>query len=209
MRAKFFKAIAAIVLSTSVLLSADQFSGEKGDLWTGGSLNFMSLSASGSSSSIGMLMLSPMLRFFPATGFCLGPKLSWTGIYQSDMSENMFGLGAEIGYARGISTIPYFITSPHFEFINESQTVSPGNYGSSSRSSSSQAFFLPFSAGLIVPMGRGLGMQFEAGYSIGFNLGSGSSQTLNILSIGMGICGLGNTVAVSIVNMFDLLTSVF
>ena len=94
--------------------------------------------------------------------------------------------------------------SPHFVFISNSSSSE-----FSSNDNSSQVLFLPFTAGVIVPIGRGLGLEVEAGYSVGFNLSSSGSETANAVTIGVGICGIGRTTAVSIVNVFNLLTSAF
>jgi hypothetical protein len=205
MSTKFIRAIVAVVFSTSILSAADQFSGEKGDIWTGGSFSFMSMwSSVPNSSGVNFVMLSPMMRFFPANNFCLGPKVSWIGMYPKNNSINMFGLGIDLGYAGGTSTIPYFLVSPQFMFASSSSTSS--GY---SHTSSSQAFILPFTFGTIIPIGKSLGLQLEAGYNAQFDItsGGGNSYTLNTITLGIGVCGLGQKVAVSVVNTFGLFLS--
>ena len=197
---KISMAIVAVCMST---LFADKFSGKQGDIWTGGSFNFMSVKTNGVSDRGNILTLCPMVRFFPVSGLCLGPRISWMGIYEGSSRNNIFGLGMDIGYAGGSQVIPYFITSPHFAFVSSSSSNS--YYGSSS--SSSQAFFLPFTAGMIIPTGSSLGIQLELGYSI--NTSSSLGEADNVFSIGIGVCGLGEKLAVSIVNTLNLMTSAF
>jgi hypothetical protein len=192
---KISMAIVAICMST---LFAEKFSGKQGDIWTGGSFNYLSMGGSGGSDRMNIVTLDPMIRFFPVSGLCLGPRITWMGEFSGDYSLNNFGLGMDIGYAGGSQAIPYFISSPHFVFIS-----------SNASSTSTQAFFLPFTAGMIIPAGSSLGIQLELGYSIGFNMGSGSGETANAFTIGIGVCGLGEKLAVSIVNTLNLMTSAF
>jgi len=196
-RLKNAMAIVAICISA---LFAGQFSGTRGDLWTGGSFSYMSVGASGGDRE-NIVTLCPTLRFFPVSGFCLGPRMSWMGEFIGSSSQNIFGVGMDIGYAHGTSIIPYILSSPHFAFVNSSYNY----FGSSS--SSDQVFFLPFTGGIIVPVGKNLGIQFELGYSMGFDMSS--NQSPNVFSIGIGICGLGEKLAVSVVNTFNLMTSAF
>jgi hypothetical protein len=94
--------------------------------------------------------------------------------------------------------------------VNETYPTYNGYPSTSSSSTSHQIFFLPFSAGLIIPVANNLGVQIEGGYSVGWNISSGNhDETLNAFTIGIGICGLGQKMAVSIVNFFNLLTSIY
>jgi hypothetical protein len=163
----------------------------------------MSVGASGVDNRENIVTLSPLLRFFPVSGLCLGPKISWMGIFEEDFSENIFGLGMDIGYVGKSTVMPYIITSPHFAFMGSSYSEPYGE------NSSDQVFFLPFTAGLIIPAGKNLGVQLEVGYSIGFNMSSSQNTTANAFTIGLGICGLGEKVAVSVVNTLNLMTSAF
>ena len=206
MSTKFIKSVAVLVISASALF-ADQFSGKQGDFWTGGSFNLISVwENDGLAHSEYAANVSPTLRFFPIDRLCVGPKLSWTGTFGYAPEENIFGAGIDLGYGNGTSVFGYVITSPHFVFA-DAYYGAPGNY--SNTSIHSKAFFLPFTGGIIIPVGKNIGIQLEGGYSVGFSMKSGQNETANAISIGFGVCGLGQKVAVSVLDAINLSGSAF
>jgi hypothetical protein len=199
MFSKLKTSIVVVTVCVSALF-AQQFGGNRGDIWTGGSFNFMTIGSNGGGDRDNIFTLCPILRFFPVTGLCLGPRISWMGMFEGSLNEDIFAVGMDVGYVGRANVISYLLTSPHFAFISTS-----GAYGGGS----AQAFFLPFSAGVIIPAGQSLGIQLEAGYSIGFNTSSSQDPAANAFTIGIGVCGLGEKLAVSVVNTFNLMTSAF
>jgi hypothetical protein len=202
MFSKLKTSIIVVTVCVSALF-AQQFGGNRGDIWTGGSFNFVTAGSSGGGDRENLFTLCPILRFFPVTGLCLGPRISWMGEFWPSFDINVFAAGMDIGYVGKANVISYLLTSPHYAFLGESSS------GLSISSSSLTVFYLPFSAGVIIPVGQSLGIQLEAGYSIGFNTSPNQGSSSNAFSIGIGVCGLGEKLAVSVVNTLNLMSSAF
>ena len=198
-----------IVLMVSVLFAAthaERFNAQQGQMWLGGNINYLTMgikykeSLYSSDERINLLMFSPILRFFPANYFSFGPKLSWTGMFQDGYSVNLWGLGIEPGFVYGgDNVLPYFFVAPHASIMSFN---SDSDYDDSD---SEVMFKLPFSAGLVLPIAESVGFQFEVGFSLGFH----EDVTTNTFFIGIGICGLGENVAVSVINSISALSSTY
>lgn len=183
------KCVLILVVAGSIVSSAMAFDASKGSLWTGGAFSFQSLGANYKHSEysperMNMLTLSPILRIFPSNNICVGPKVSFLGLFSDGENLTMFGIGGEIGVVGSSSNSPYFIVSPGFQIAGGSDM------------DSENAFELPFAGGVILPVMKNIGMQVEAGLSFGFN----EEVTTNTFSISFGICGLGEKTVVSILN---------
>jgi hypothetical protein len=183
--------------------SGSFFMARKGQAWLGGGVNFMSMGAKYKDlryndiddSRLNMLSVAMITRFFPANNFCMGPKFGWNGMFVENLSINTYNIGGDIGavFGNSGSAMPYFITSPH-------AAISSGSYGSNG------IFVLPFTLGVMVPIGKsGVAMQYEFGLSFAFE----EKYTINSFSIGFGISGLGKKVAVSMVNTMGLFSQLF
>ena len=184
----------AVLVLISTPVHSQIFNARQGDIWLGGSMGFSSIGRSNSNSRrVNTLYVSPMIRFFPAQHLVAGPKFTWTGTYYNSEKYNTLGFGGEIGFAFGSGTIPYILVSPQFG------TIIVDSY-------SEEAFIFPLTAGIIVPVGGNLGLQFEVGYTL--NRYKDSNPT-NVFSIGIGVCGLGKKLAVSVLNNIASTSSVF
>ena len=189
--------IVTLLLSINYSLTNSQtFNASHGNIWTGGSFGFSTYGVTLKNtdyidnSRINCFSLSPIFRTFPYNNFFLGPKLSWLGMHSGSSSENLWQLGGEIGCAFNAITIPYLYTSPH-ALISNSSYYSPESM-----------FKLPFNAGIIIPVMKNVGFQIEAGYCLGFP--SEGHYHTNSFSIGIGICGLGENTAISMVNVLSI-----
>ena len=169
---------------------SETFNAKRGDIWMGGNLLFSSTGGSNERDRLNMLQLSPTFRIFPISYLYVGPKFSWTGIFIDEEAFNMMNLGGEIGCAFGGTIIPYLQTAPHASIAFDAR-------------SSEEMFYLPFTAGLIAPVADNLGIQFELGISVSFYKGN----TYNTFSIGFGVCGLGEKLAISMMNGISSITS--
>ena len=181
-----------IFVIITVVQVACGFDASQGNIWTGGAFSFQSMGAKNKNydfdiDRMNMLMLSPTLRLFPVSHFCIGPAFNWMGIFSGGDNMNFFGVGGEIGFVGFAGgTAPYVLVSPGAQIINGS--------GASSQS----IFELPFSAGLIIPIDKNIGFQLEAGLTFGFD----EDVTTNTISFGIGVCGLGERTAVSVLSKF-------
>jgi len=169
---------------------SQSFDGSKKNQWFGGEFSLsshgMSLRNSDySSDRLNIIQFSPVTRFFPANHFCIGPKFGWTGIFSSGEQEQVLSFGGELGVVYGLeSIIPYLLVSPH-------ESISIGGNGN--------MFSIPITAGIMIPLKDVVGLQFEVGVSLGIE----KNYTYNTISIGIGICGLGEKSAVSFLNRFS------
>lgn len=192
----FFRAIISLIVCVSVI-SAQQVSNfsTKGSTWLGGGMSYASIGYEGGDSRMNMLQLSPVLRFFPADHFMIGPNVSWTGMFADGESVNQFGLGLEIGGAfnNGGTVIPY---------VRSGGSVAI--FGGSGMSSET-GFSLPLAAGMIIPIGGVLALQIEPAYTITWV----NESSMNVFSLSFGICGIGEKTAVSVMQGMSGLTSFF
>lgn len=193
------KIIAGAVLLINITnVNAQPFSARQGDLWLGGGIEFSSYGTKlndyqdANFPRKNLLLLSPIIRFFPANNIVFGPKISWTGMYYDEISMNVLGLGGEIGYVGNSRVSPYFLVSPHLT------ATMFDDY-------SSNMFMLPFTVGTITPIMENVGIQLEVGYTLGFH----EYFSTNTFSVAVGICGLGERVAISLVNTVATLNQYF
>ena len=214
-------AVAALCLSAPInSIDRETFSARQGSIWLGGSFGFSTTGLKIKDTSvsnppdtrINMVTFSPTLRFFPINYFVIGPKLSWMGMfyhtsssdrYQINSSLHTWGLGGELGLVYGSKfVIPYLFAAPQASIVrNEGKYESSSTLFSDSDENLSieHMFVLPLSGGAIFPVGKNLGIQFETGIKFRFH----EDFTMNTFFIGIGICGLGEKVVVSMVNIFS------
>jgi hypothetical protein len=179
----FFKTAALVVLSLSALFaqSNNSFS-TQGSKWLGGGLTFFSVGDE--YNRVRILQASPILRFFPADHFMIGPSFSWTGMYYDSYAINQFGLGFEIGgvFNAGGQLFPYVMSG--------GQVVITGGEGSSTT-----GFKVPISGGLLIPLGNFFGLQIEPSF---INTWVESGHYANSIGIKIGICAFGERAAISV-----------
>ena len=208
-----------------------RFNAKKGQAWLGGSFGYMSIGGERKVEDYernsttymlektskwekqdreGVLVISPITRFFPANNFCLGPKFGWTGSFQKDYSRNAISLGGDIGFvgSRNLA-LPYVLVSPHVLITSvNSQNNSSLNVNSWAkvRDTSITHFVLPVTGGLMIPSGKsGIGLQVEVGYSMSFE----ENVKQNMFFVGFGVCGLGQKVAISFLNVIGMMSGMY
>lgn len=194
---RFVKASFLMIIAFTVKIFG--FYAQTGDIWVNGEFSLLSDGVkynhpnsayndflNKNSERTNQVSLSSAVRFFLVDHFCLGPRISWIGLYYEDdsieYSNNTFELNGELGFT-GVSNkiYPYFIVSPGVEF-----------------NSNFSRFVLPFSAGFMLAISEHLGLQIEFGLKFGFE----EYYTTNTIAIGIGICGFGKNSAISILNQF-------
>jgi hypothetical protein len=189
------KAIVPLILFVGII-SAQQVSNfsKKGSSWLGGGLNYSSIGIEGESDRLSMLQVSPILRFFPADHFMIGPNISWTGIFVEGESVNQFGIGLEIGgvFDGGGKTFPYVRSGGSLAILGAGGESATG-------------FSLPLAAGIIIPVGRVFALQIEPAYTITWV----ENSSMNVFSLSFGICGIGEKSAVTVMQGMSGLTSLF
>jgi hypothetical protein len=57
------------------------------------------------------VQVAPILRFFPADHFMLGPNISWTGMFADGDNVNQFGMGLDIGAVFDLNENYYYLRS--------------------------------------------------------------------------------------------------
>jgi hypothetical protein len=195
----FSISVLAVITFTSNIKSAEFFTGA-GSSWLGGSFAYANISAKGMSSSLNYFVLNPIVRFFAADCFFLGPRINWVRMSSGESSQNMFGFGAELGFAFGknLSAIPYLrsgIQLDLYSITEETYSYNPyGPSGTTTSTNSQNGYTIPLGFGLMIPFASsGIGLQFELGYDIK----TVKDQSVNVLMISFGFCGIGKTSAVS------------
>ncbi len=190
-------AIATVcMLFASSRSSGRGFGGRQGDMWYGGSFSYNSFGAKlhgYSFDRVNTVELSPIVRYFPADNFILGPKLSWKGTFMKKQKINGFGFGLETGIVFNGEMIPYLLTSPQGSFITSSYEEFSGYEQPLEGTDKDLMFILPLSVGVIIPFSNSIGIQLEFGVQWGFL----DDVTYNQVSLGFGVCGFGGKTAVS------------
>ena len=173
--------------------TTETFSARKGDLWLGGSLMFTSKGyLEEDYPRYTRFRLAPIFRSFPITRLFIGPKFAWSSQFFYGYKLHAVDLGGELGYAFPAAVLPYLLCGPHVTLYSDTHQ-------------SAKMVNIPISGGVIIPLAGNLGMQFELGYSLGFRDGTTSS----VISVGLGVCGLGRTVAVSVLNSINAVSNDF
>lgn len=165
---------------------------KKGSKWLGGGFNFSSIGIE--DERLNMLQASPILRFFPADHLMVGPSISWTGIFVDSENINQFGFGAEIG---GV----FENNGKSFYYIRSSlNVIILGGTGENI-----SGFSLPIAGGVIIPIGKIFAVQIEPS----FTFTQLEDANMNIFNLNIGICGIGEKSAVSVMQNTLGITSLF
>ena len=183
-------AVAALVAGACFLTNAENSFTERGSIWTGGSLGFSTIGMEGQSYRQNMLLLSPILRFFPANYFAVGPRAQITGVYDKYSSINQIGIGVDLAFAYQVpnSVTPYFRSGGQFDLYTMSST-----HSGITTSDSYQGYTVPFAIGIIIPVGGIFAIQMEPSIQIK----GAEDNTMNIFSISFGFAGIQNKLCVS------------
>ena len=189
--------VTAIIISIITVSNsqAGDFS-KQGSTWLGGGLSFSSIGVEHEDTRMNTLQVAPILRFFPADHFMIGPSLSWTGMFFDGEAINQFGIGADIGGVFNVDDklYPYVRSGGNLAVI-----------GGSGIGETATGFSLPIAGGLIIPVGRIFALQIEPAYTITWI----ESESINVFSISFGICGIGEKSAVSVMQGISGSTSFF
>lgn len=183
-----------ISLLTIRSVQASDFSNQ-GSAWLGGGLSYSSIGAGGDDYRLNLLQVAPILRFFPVDHFMIGPSLSWTGMFVDEGGINQFGIGADIGGVFNVDDklYPYIRSGGNislFTISDEEPLV---------------GFSLPIAFGFIIPVGKIFALQIEPSFTVTWVEG----ENLNVFNISIGICGIGEKAAVSVLQGMTGITSLF
>jgi len=190
----FMRRIILTIIAGCILLSvpshplASEFS-TKGSIWLGGGFDFNSFKDDFNHERLNTIQISPILRYFPADHLMVGPSLSWSGVFLGSAQSSSVAFGIEVGQVGDIKGLlyPYYRTGISWTtFSGLSNEVSTG-------------FVLPVSLGVIIPAGRCFGVQIEPG----FTYTQLEKSEMNTISVSIGICGIGEKSAISIMQNFS------
>jgi len=138
------------------------------------------------------VQVAPILRFFPADHFMLGPNISWTGMFADGDNVNQFGMGLDIGAVFDLNENYYYLRS------GGSLAVVGGK-----GMNSSSGFSLPIAGGIIIPIGKMLAFQIEPGITITWI----EETYMTVFNVSLGFCGIGEKSAVSVLQGLGGLTN--
>jgi len=196
-------AAAMVALFGSRAQSAEFFT-DQGSVWTGGYLTFESVSVRGESVPENLWMVSPVVRYFPVKYFFVSPYFTWEFMnVGSTSSSGSVLIGPEIGFAYGknIPVIPYVKSG-----VDYAHSYGSYNYGAGYPEAKygTDGYQIPISAGVMIPVIDGLGFQVEGGFAYQHQRESGSGITSDqsVISISIGVCGIGKGTALSFLNTF-------
>lgn len=161
---------------------ASDFS-KQGSTWLGGGFNFSSLGFESGDERVNKLQIAPIIRFFPVDHIMVGPSVSWTGMFAGGEAINQFEMGADVGAVFNIDdkVYPYVRSGGNLALLAGGGATASG-------------FSLPIASGLIIPIGKIFAFQIEPAFTITWIEGT----TMNLFSINLGICGIGEKSAISI-----------
>ncbi len=160
------------------------FFSDQGSSEIGGSIAVSSASTSGVSGSATTLQLTPVINFFPARYFLVGPAIQYQGQWAYGSSQTQLNLGINLGivYPINNSKALFYLTSgvQYVDFASYSET----------------GYSIPINIGWKIPIYNHLCISF--GPSVSFTTVSGSSepyeaassQTITMFQFLIGFSGL-------------------
>ena len=155
---------------------------DPGSCELGGTIGYTHLSVSGSSENL--MQIAPVMNFFAARCFMLGPALSYTGMWDTYESTYDVGLGFNTGVVTPINNgTSFFYLTSGIQLVLEGYSVEPA-YGSSSADHT--GYSIPIQIGFKFPVQQHLSINF--GPAITFM--TINNQTETQISIAFGISGL-------------------
>jgi hypothetical protein len=194
--------IAGMVMFTAHSSMAAEFFTDHGSYWLGGEASFSTAGYSGENSRINFLSVTPIVRFFPAKSFFVGPALSWKGAFEENYSTNVFGLGVDLGFAFGEkhSVVPYFRSGGQFDIYAYSESSNNYDGYDNSYHYHENGFTLPIAGGVIIPLFDVIALQIEPSFTLNWIDG----ESFNTFGISFGFCGKGTRSAISILNGINI-----
>jgi hypothetical protein len=180
--------------------AAGEYFTDQGSMWTGGGLGFYQYQYRGASDPSNTFIFEPLFRYFPCKYLVVGPAFLWSTSSQINYSSYSISIGPEIGFAYGnnLPVIPYVLSS--FRYTHSSVTNKSSGF-SQSYSYGTEGYEIPIATGVIIPVVNGLGFQVEMGYNYAHRNEYYSQSDLGTFHIAFGICGIGNKVAISLMNL--------
>ncbi len=158
--------------------SATSFS-DAGSMEFGGQIGFSNTSGPGA--TVNTFSVAPVLNFFPAQHFLLGPAIGYTGEWGGGNSLSEFNLGINTGIVAPIND-----GSAFFYLTSGVQLVLAGESESGFGSSNATGYAIPINVGVKIPVQKHIAINL--GPSLTFTTVSGQT-TLQVL-ISCAITGL-------------------
>jgi len=213
---KFIQVLCILsTIVTTVVAQEQFFDASQGNIWLGGGVSYSSMGFKFDGVSaeyrLNSLNISPIIRFFPLNGVILGPKIDYARIAESINGKsdgvNLMGIGGEVGYIYGKSTVkPFIFTSPQFSVRLEDdddgvqdEPLSLIKMQNKNSREDDVVFTLPFTGGLMIPLSDNLGLQLETGMKYKFD----ADYSTNTFFFGFGVYGLGTKSAVSVMTTLN------
>jgi hypothetical protein len=201
---------ALIATLSSTARSGDYFT-DQGSIWAGGAFSFSSESVRSENNPMTLVMLSPVVRFFPGQFLLVSPAFSWDVMSSksndgSSSSSGSFSIGPQVGFAFGknIPVIPYVISGMSYSHGYYSDSYSAGTF-SQTTTGGSDGYSVPIFGGIMIPLVDGMGIQVETGFTYNHSRDytTGDLSDMSTFSISVGVCGVGKKMAVSFLNSFS------
>jgi hypothetical protein len=196
--------IALVSIMGSNVMGAEFFS-DKGSIWTGGSISFISQHVRPDSVATNGFLLVPTFRFFPVKYLMVGSSLTLRSAAWGKYSSSSISIGPELGFAYGnnIPVFPYILFS--IQYFHSAYTFeSYSDYDNPATTTSMfNGYIIPLSGGIMIPVFDGLGFQVEAAY-LYEHYGSGFfKQEIGLFRLSIGVCGIGKKIAISFLNILQ------
>jgi hypothetical protein len=187
---------------------------DQGSIWAGGAFTYLNVNTRGEKNPAILVMLSPIVRFFPVEFFNVSPAFSWEVMSSksndgSSYSSGSFTIGPELGFAFGknIPVVPYVISGVKYLHGYYSSSNPPGTGFTQTSNGGADGYSIPIFAGIMVPLVQGMGIQVESGFTYNHSRDYTTRQLsdMSTFEISVGVCGVGRRTAVSFLNTISTL----
>jgi hypothetical protein len=201
----------ALIAALSTTARSGDYFTDQGSIWAGGVFSYLSESVRSENNPMNLVMLSPVVRFFPVQFLLVSPAFSWETMSSksndgSSSSSGSFSIGPQVGFAFGknIPVVPYVISGVSYVHQYYSDSYSSLGTVSQTYTGGADGYAIPIFGGVMIPLVDGLGIQVETGFTYNHtrDYTTGDLSDISTFSISVGVCGVGKKLAVSFLNSF-------
>jgi hypothetical protein len=193
------KTLLLITLCLTFQAFGAEYFSDRGSMWLGSGLSYFNMKIDSATDRATYTSISPFIRYFFIRYLALGPRFEWIGESIGKTNERKIGAGLDLAAVYSYRPTTFYVsfgTAFNRYALHISRPLPLGNIDTAITGSS-----LSLNAGLIFTLKDIASLQLEPGYDI-VTIKNVSGANANVFRFSIGICGIGKSTAVSILQVF-------
>jgi hypothetical protein len=179
--------------------SGTEFFSDKGSMWLGSGFSYFNLGTDTATDRLKLTCITPFFRYFFSRYVAAGPRFEWIGQSMEDQHVHKMGFGIDLAAVYSYRPTTFYVSCGTAFDRYVYHLSRPFPFGDIDTVKTGKS--LSLNAGVIVTLKDIVSVQLEPGYDIVF-ISTGKGMNVNILRFSIGICSIGKSTAVSLLQVF-------